>query len=180
MELVNELHRKRRASRGLLWLTAIPLILVTGRLLVHAIWPNPALDRLDLAREWMVVPFFLLPWAGWLLIWRSHRQHTARHADYARSIQAGVAALLDENRRERLRAQVVIALLLISLPLMGGVVWQLRAVGKMGDEVLIPAFVIYPTYVVLMVGWIAWEYSRKTRPRQKELEGLLSDYNQPA
>jgi len=77
------------------------------------------------------------------------------------------------------RTQVIAALLLLSLPLMGGMVWQLRAVGKAGDEILIPAFVIYPAYVILTVGWMAWDYSRKTRPRQKELEGLLADYKQP-
>lgn len=180
MKLIDDLRRRRRANRGLLWLTAIPLVLVTGKLLLHALWPDPALDRLDLAREWVVVPFFLLPWIGWFLIWRSHRQHEARHADYAQSIQAGVSALLDENARERLRLQVVVALLLSSLPLLGGVVWQLRAAGKAGDEILIPAFVIYPAYVVVMVGWIAWEYARKTRPRRRELEVLMADYNQPA
>ena len=61
MDLIDQLHRRRRASRGLLWLTAIPLVLVTGRLLLHMLWPDPTLDRLDLAREWVVVPFFLLP-----------------------------------------------------------------------------------------------------------------------
>ncbi len=177
MDLINELHRRRRASRGLLWFTAIPLVLITGRLLLHILWPDPALDRLDLAREWVVVPFFLLPWAGWFLIWRQHRRHGAAHGDYARSIQASMAALLDDNRREGLRSLVAVAGLLLSLPLLGGVVWQLRAVGKMGDEVLIPAFVLYPAYVVLMVGWIGWQYVRKTRPRQRELEALLADYN---
>ncbi len=180
MDLINELRRRRRASRGLLVLTAIPLVLITARLLLHFIWPDPALDRLDLAREWMVVPFFLLPWAGWFLIWRQHRRHEAAHGEYARSIQASMAALLDENRREGIRALVAAAGLLLSLPLLGAVVWQLRAVGKMGDEILIPAFVIYPTYVVLMVGWIAWGHMRKTVPRRKELKALLSDYESAA
>lgn len=180
MNLIDELRRSRRAQRGLLWVSAIPLVLITARLVLHALWPDPALDRLDLAREWVIVPFFLLPWIGWFLIWRSQRQHEARHGGYAQSIQASVAALLDQNRREGLRSRVVAALLLISLPLIGGVVWQLRAVGKVGDEILIPAFVIYPAYVALMVGWISWEDARKTRPRRKELEGLLSDYRQSA
>jgi hypothetical protein len=178
MNLIDELRRSRRAQRGLLWLTAIPLILITARLVLHGLWSDPALDRLDLAREWVLVPFFLLPWIGWFLIWRSQRQHEARHDGYAQSIQASVAALLDQNRREALRSRVVAALLLISLPLIGGVVWQLRAVGKAGDEILIPAFVIYPAYVVLMVGGISWKYARKTLPRRKELEGLLADYRQ--
>jgi len=41
MNLIDELHRRRRATRGLLWLTAIPLVLVTGRLLLHILWPAP-------------------------------------------------------------------------------------------------------------------------------------------
>jgi len=177
MNLIDDLRRRRRDTRGLLWLTAIPLVLITGRLLLHAIWPAPGLDRLDLAREWMIVPFFLLPWAGWFLMWHLYRRHAARHADYERSIQASVHALLDENRREGWREIAVGALLLASLPLIGGVVWQLRAVGKMGDEVLIPAFVIYPTYVLLMVGWMGHTYLKKVLPRRKELETLLADYD---
>ncbi|MDQ5980907.1 MAG: hypothetical protein QG602_3885 [Verrucomicrobiota bacterium] len=180
MDLINELHRRRRASRGLLVLTAIPLVLLTGRLLLHIVWPDPALDRLDLTREWVVVPFFLLPWAGWFLIWRQHRRHEAVHGAYAESIQASTAALLDENRRAGIRALVAAGGLLLSLPFLGGVVWQLRAVGKMGDEVLIPAFVIYPAYVVLMVAWIGWKHLRTTAPRRKELEARLSDYNRSA
>jgi hypothetical protein len=178
MNVIDELNRRRRSTRGLLWLTAIPLVLITGKLALHLLWPDPALDRIQVAREWAVIPFFLLPWAGWLLMWWLHRGHTVQHADFARSIRAGVAALLDENRRERLRTGVIAALLLGSVPLLGGVVWQLRAVGKAGDEILLPAFVIYPTYVLLTLGWIAFDYFRKTQPRGRELEGLLAQYRE--
>ncbi|RXK54888.1 hypothetical protein ESB00_03050 [Oleiharenicola lentus] len=180
MELINELHRRRRASRSLLVRTAIPLGLITALLLLHLLWPDSASDRLNLTREWAILPFLLLPWVGWFLLWRQHRRHASAHADHARSIQASTAALLDENLREGFRALVIVAALLLSLPLLGGVVWQLRAVGKMGDEVLIPAFVLYPAYVVLMVAWIGWKHLRKTTPRRKELEALLSDYNRVA
>ncbi len=180
MNLIDELRRSRRASRGLLWLTAVPLVLLTGRLLLHALWPSRGLDRFDLAREWAVVPFFLLPWVGWFLLWRSQRKHEAAHADYAQSIQASITALLDQKRREGWRSQVIAALLLLSLPLVGGVVWQLRLAGKAGDEILIPAMVIYPTYVVLTVAWIAFDHLRKNLPRRKELEALLAEYSRPA
>lgn len=178
MDLNNELNRRRRSTRGLLWLTAIPLIVITAKLVLHMLWPDPALDRFEVAREWLVIPFFLLPWAGWLLMWRLHRGHAVQHRDYARSIRAGVAALLDENRRERLRTGIVVALLLASVPLIGGVVWQLRAVGKAGDEILLPAFVVYPTYVLLMVGWMAHEFFKKIQPRGRELEALLAQYRE--
>lgn len=178
--LSDELERRRRSVRGLLWLTAIPLVVVTGKLVLHALWPEPGADPVDFTREWVVIPFFFLPWVGWLVMWQLQRRHEARHADYARSIRAGLIASLDENRREAVRAGVISALLLLSVPLIGGVVWQLRAVGKAGDEILLPAFVAYPTYVVLMLAGIAWQYFRKTQPRGRELAALLAEYRDVA
>ena len=176
MEFIDELHRRRRAARGLLWLTAIPLILFTGRVILHLLWPDPALDRIDLAREWAIVPFFLLPWIGWLLFVRLYRRHQARHGDCERSINASVRALLDENRVERIRVKAVTALLLLSAGLVPVIVHQLRAVGKAGDEILLPAYVVWPAYVTLMAAGLVYRYRAKLLPRQRELASLLAQY----
>lgn len=178
MNLTEELNRRRSDTRGLLWLSAIPLVLLTAKLVQHMLWPDPALSRFDLAREWMVIPLFLLPWAGWLVMWSLHHGHNAQHPDYAHSIQANVIALLDENRRARTRTLVIGSLLAASVPLLGSVLWQLRAVGKVGDGLLIPACVIYPTYVVLTLAWMGREYFHKMEPRGRELEGLLAQYRE--
>ncbi len=176
MKLIAELRRRHRASRGLLWLTLIPLLFLTALIVRHVLWPDPALDKLDLSREWAVLPLFALPWAGWFIMLRLYLRHQTRHLDYDRSISASVAASLDENRTERTRYKVITGLLVASIPLVVLIVHQLRAVGKTGNEILLPAYVIWPAYVALMVGWFAWYYFRRLLPKQRQLEVLAQSY----
>jgi hypothetical protein len=176
MQLIAELRRRRRATIGLLGVTFLPLAFVTGRLVLHLLHAEAGRDPVDLATEWGVVPFFLLPWIGWLSMVALYRRHRARHLNYDQSIRASVQALLDENRTERTRCKVIGGLLIASVAALPIVIQQLRAVGKAGDEILVPAYVIYPGYVILMVGWTIWHYRRKLLPRERELEELLNVY----
>src|SRR5688572_3358796 len=107
MKLIADLRRRRRGSLILLGITLVPLVYLTGKVVLHVLWPDPALDAVDLRREWGIVPFFLLPWIGWLFMVRLHRRQGARHANYATSIVASVKALLDENRSEQVRDKVI-------------------------------------------------------------------------
>lgn len=176
MQFITDLRRRRRSAAGLLGITFIPLAFLTGKVVAHVFWPDPALDPVDLRQEWGIVPFFLLPWAGWLTMVLLYCRHRARHPNYERSINASVEALLDENRTERTRYKFIAGLLLASVAVLPLVVYQLRAVGKSGDEILIPAFVIYPAYVLAMVGWMTFHLRRKLQPRRRELESLLDSY----
>lgn len=176
MQFVAELRRRRRAALGLLGITFIPLAYLTAKVVLHMVRPDPSLDAVDLTREWGIVPFFLLPWIGWLALAWWQRRHWIRHRDYARSVSASVAALLDENRAQRRRAKLVGGLLAASVLVLPLVVHQLRAVGKAGDEILLPAFAIYPAYVLGMIGWLVYHDRRKLAPAQRELEALLSSY----
>ena len=53
---------------------------------------------------------------------------------------------------------------------------QLRAVGKAGDEILLPALVIWPAYVAMMIAWFGWYYFRRLLPRKCQLEELAQSY----
>jgi hypothetical protein len=176
MKLIAELRRRRRASRGLLWLTFIPLALFTAMIVLHVLWPDPTPPKVDMNREWAILPLFALPWAGWFILLRLHRRHEMRHPDYDRSIAASVSASLDENRTERTRYKIIAGLLAASIPLIVLIVHQLRAVGKAGDEILLPAYVIWPVYVALMVVWFSWYYFRRLLPRKRQLETLAQSY----
>jgi hypothetical protein len=176
MKLVTELRRRHRASLGLLWITALPLLFITFKIVQHALWPDPSHTPMDWEREWAVLPFLALPWLGWFIMLRLYIRHQRRHPDYDRSISESVAASLDENRTERTRYKVLIGLLAGSIPLLLIVVQQLRAVGKAGDEILVPAFVIWPAYVALMVAWFGWYYFRRLLPRKRRLEELARSY----
>lgn len=177
-EFVADLRHRRRRSLGLLCLTFLPLAFITGKLAAHVFWPDPRLDAVDLGREWGVLPFFALPWIGWFYLVRLHWRHHVEHAQDQRSIGASVAALLDENRAERTRCKAVGALLIASVVVLPLVVFQLRAVGKAGDEILLLAFVVYPAYVAGVLVWLAFHHRRKLKPRQHELETLLQAYGE--
>ena len=178
MNFVAELNRRQRGNRIFLLLVLIPLVAITGKIALHILWPNPALDAVDLSREWAIIPFFALPWIGWLVMLRLHRRHRARNANYERSISAAVAALLDENRTERTRYKVVAVLLVVSVLVLPLIVYQLRAVGKAGDEILIPALVGFPLYVVILLLWFAYHLRKKLEPRRRELVRLQASYRE--
>lgn len=177
MKFITDLRKRRRGNLLFLWLVFSLLVFMTGKVVLHVLWPDPALDKVDLAREWAIIPFFALPWIGWLFMVRLHRQHQTRHPDYGNSINASVAALLDENRSERSRYKVIAGLLVASTLILPVVVHQLRAVGKARDEILLPAYVGWPLYVLFVLVWAFFYYRRKLLPRKRELEALLAEYN---
>jgi hypothetical protein len=176
MKFITDLRRRRRGNVVLLCLVLAMLLFLTGKVAFHVLWPDPALDTVDLAREWGIVPFFALPWTGWLILLHLDRRHRAQHADSERSINASVAALLDENRMERTRYKVIAALLVASVVVLPLIVYQLQNAGKAGGEILVPALVIYPAYVIFVLVWSAWHYRRKLLPRKRELEAVLASY----
>jgi hypothetical protein len=179
MNFITELRRRHRGNRIFLGLVLIPLVYFTAKVVLHVLWPDPALDKVDFTREWAIIPFFALPWIGWFALLRLHRQHRARSANYDRSINASVTALLDENRTERIRYKFIAALLIASVIILPIIVFQLRAVGKAGDEILVPALVIYPVYVLGMLGWFAYTFRKKLDPKKRDLESLLQSYDAP-
>lgn len=180
MNLITELRRQRRANTGLLVLTLCPLVFFTAKVILHLLSPAAGTTPVDLSREWAVLPFFALPWIGWFVLLGLQRRHAARHRSYEGSIVSSVAALLDETRTQRVRHNVVCILLGLSVPAVGLVVYQLRNVGKAGNEILLPTLVLYPAYVLAMVLWLYWHNVRKTQPREQELESLLREYRQQA
>jgi hypothetical protein len=180
MVFVSDLKRRHRGNLLLLALVFALLAFFTGKLLLQVFWPDPQLDKIDLSREWAVLPFFALPWIAWIALVVLYRRHRRQHPDYAKSIHASVAGLLDENRMERVRYKIVGVLLAASVLVLPLVAHQLRAVGKSGDEILIPAYVIYPGYVLLTLVWSAFHYRRKLLARKRELEALLATYDDKA
>lgn len=180
MKFVTDLRRRRRGNLLFLALVFALILFWTVKLGLHIILPDPASKAVDLGREWGVLPFFALPWLGWLYMVRLHWRQHVRHPNYDRSIGASVNALLDENSSERRRYKVIAGLLVASAVMLPLIVYQLRSVGKAGDEILIPALVIYPAYVVGVLIWSAVYYRRKLLPRKRELETLLAGYDQDA
>lgn len=177
MKFLTDLRRRHRgAVIFMIWILMV-MSFITGKVVVQLIWPDPAMDRIDPAREWGFLLLLALPWACLFLFFRRYRQHRARHADFAQSISASLRALLDENRIARDRQKWVAWLWAFMMGLMPLVVHQLRAAGKAGDEILVPAFVLLPLLMLAVFGWMLWRDRQILGPRQRHLESLLASYD---
>ena len=65
--------------------------------------------------------------------------------------------------------------MLLLMPLL---VYQLRAAGKAGDEILVPAFVLLPVLLLGIFLAMRWHQRRVLLPRRREMEALLSTYDE--
>ena len=176
MNFLTDLRKRNRgAVLFMLWILGV-LLFLTGKILLHFVWPDPAKVVIDLSREWAVIPLLALPWLCLLVFFKKYRRHRAAHPDYARSISASLRALLDENRLARERQKWVALLSGVMLLLMPLIVHQLRAVGKAGDEILVPAFVLLPALMLCIFLGMLWHQRRVLLPRKRELEQLLASY----
>lgn len=167
--------RLRRRYRGFLLITGLAAtwLTVLGVGFARHVANGGAFD---LSREWAAGLLFLLPVVALGVFWRQHFHHRSRHVLYQQSIVASVRALLDENRLSRTRLKLIAALNGVMLLVMPFIVVQLRAAGKAGDEILMPAFVLFPALMVFVFVVLALRYRRTLLPQKLELETLLKSY----
>jgi hypothetical protein len=176
MQLITDLRRRRRGFALHVGLVLTFLTVVTALILRQMIAPGPASSRIDLAREWGAFVLLALPWIAALVFVRQYRRHFAGHAGCNRSIRASVIALLDENRLARTRVKIVLLLHGLVLLVLPVVVLQLRAAGKAGDEILVPALVLWPLLAAGIGGALLYYHRRRLLPRKRQLEALLAAY----
>jgi len=178
MKFLTDLRKRNRgAVFFMLWILGV-LLVITGSAFLHLLWPDSAKDAIDLTREWSIVPLLALPWFCLLVFFEKYRRYRAAHPNYEHSISASVRALLDENRLARDRQKWAAALSGVMLLLMPLIVHQLRAVGKAGDEILVPAFVLLPALMLCIFLGMLWQQRRVLLPRKRELEALLATYRE--
>jgi hypothetical protein len=175
-QLLADLRRRRRGSVIFMLCILTVLAWITGKVVLQILRPDPNMDAIDLTREWAVVPLFALPWVCLWIFWRKYRLHRFRHRDCERSISAGIRALLDENKLALDRQKWAARLNGVMLVLVPVIVWQLRAAGKAGDEILVPAFVLLPAIMVCVYAAMLWHRRHRLLPRKRELEALLGSY----
>lgn len=173
---IAEHDRRRRGQKLFLFWLGTVLTFLTLRFAVQLFRPDPLKPGIDLAREWGAVLLLLLPWGALVVLARRLSRHDREHGHPAPTLAASVRALLDEVRASRARLRIVAWLhgaTLLVLPL---VAYQLRAVGKAGDEILVPVFVLWPLIAAGILFGL-WRYNRRTlQPREHELEALLKSY----
>lgn len=172
----HELHRRRTGWKIFLGVIFLVLTVLTVRFAWYVFAPEAGQPAFDVRREWAPVLFLVGPWVGVLFLLRRMARHEREHGLPGATLREGVRALLDENRLSRARVKTAAWLHGAALLLLPFVVWQLRATGKAGDEILVPAFVAWPLAVACIGVGMAWHYRAKLLPRQRQLEALLRDF----
>jgi hypothetical protein len=175
MKFVNDLKKKHLGQIVFCtWIFAV-LAFLTGKILVHILWPDPNLDRIDFSREWAVIPFLALPWIAWAYMVFQLRRHRSKHANYDRSIHASLKALLDENRMSRARNKFIAFHLAVTALVMPLIIHQIKAVGKAGNEINVMYWIVPILMgVILLSMWR--QHTRKLLPEKQRLEDLLNSY----
>lgn len=176
MKFLTDLRRRHRGFK--IWMATVlaALVYFSARFIYFVVADDPTRDGFDVGREWSVLVLFALPWVAAIFFTREFRRYRARHPNYERTIAESLRAALDETRLSVFRLKVIAGLLAAIVLLMPVIVFQLRAVGKVGDEVLLPAFVIFPLFVLIELGAFVWYFRREVQPRKRELEALLMTY----
>lgn len=172
---LGEHDRRRTAHKRFLFIVGTVLTVLTLRVVAAMLWPGEGRMAIDVRREWGALLFLLLPWAGVIALARQLSRHDRDHGA-AKTVPEGIRALLAENRVSRVRVRVAATLHGLALLLLPLVVWQLRATGKAGDEILVPAFVLWPLIAAGILAGLWWHDRRKLEPRRQELESLLKSY----
>jgi hypothetical protein len=172
--LFADLRRRQRARRLFLALVFGALLLLSARVALE-LWPRGGTPTIHPARDWASLLFLAVPWTGFALLARQMRRHERGPGQASEAIGDTVRALLDENATARAGLRVTAGLLGVTLLLLPLVVWQLRATGKAGDEILWPAFVGWPLVAGTLLAALWWHERFRLRPRRRQLEALLRD-----
>ncbi len=172
---LTDLARRRRGTRVFLTLTLGALTLLTARVAVSA-WPQEGVPLIGLTRDWASLLFLTLPWLGVGLLIRRALRHERAHPAPGMSVRDALLALRDETAMARTRLKIVAGLHGATLALLPLVVWQLRATGKAGDEILWPAFVGWPLIAVAILAALWWYDRSRLQPRQRQLVALAREH----
>jgi hypothetical protein len=179
VEMMKQMLNKtlRAKYRGFLAIAALASVWMTipaVQLLKFALGGG----NFDPRQEWGSIALLSLPLLALAILARQYRRHRVAHSHFEESIQASLRAALDENRLARTRTKIIAVLNAAMLAAMPLIVMQLRAAGKAGDEILVPAFVILPVIIAVVLGTMGWHYARTLKPKQKELEAVLAEYDE--
>jgi hypothetical protein len=126
--------------------------------------------------EWALWPLLAPPWVALLIFGRRHRQRERQHPDYDASIVDTLRALAAETHAAAARLRTIAVLHAVSLPVLGFAVHQLTSAGKLAPHELPSLVAALAALLLTTAGALVLYHRRALRPRQRQLEALLAEY----
>ena len=170
-----QMIRRRRFQTFWLIHTFVWLTLITG-LAIGMI----AVGKAKPAQEWGLFPLLLVPWGFAIHFLRRYRKPAAPASGGELPVRDSLSAALDSNRTAQSHSKWIGALYIIVTPMLVLAMQQLHAVGKVPARELTSMACFFGATLFLCGAVLAARYFGHLRPQQKQLEGLLQQFNQCA
>lgn len=162
------LNRDRR--RHYIWLvwTAFQLTIITG----FAAWLLLGTTKVNLSREWTVVPLLLLPWAVFFLLLRMFRKDRTAPPAVHSSVRDAITAGMQANSAAIRRSKVLGAMYALALPILTGAAWQLQHVGKMTPHQMVCMVGLLAGALCIAAIIVGIRYYRYLLPQERQFRNL--------
>ena len=130
-------------------------------------------DDIDLAREWGLAPFALIPFIALVVI-------ALRYTGQSRAPEAlldAFRALRADNAAARGRIVIIGLAMLAMAPVLGVLLNQLVETGKMAPHEMQSAAVALGGGLALGAVWMGVKYALQLAPERKRLDALIQQYD---
>ena len=144
----------------------IPLALMGVDLLTGQV------DSIDLAREWGLIPFALIPFVALIII----AQRAAPQGAPTGTLLETFRALKADNNAARLRIFIIGGAQLAFVPLLFVLLNQLVATGKMAPHEMQSAAIVLGGALACGAVWMIVKYIAQLAPERRHLDALIAQY----
>ena len=173
-KFTRQMIRQRRFRSIWLINTFVWLSLIT----VLAIWAI-CIGKTKPGQEWGLIPLLAAPWTFAIHLLRRHLKPGPANNRGELSVIDSLRAALSSNRMEQSHLKRVLGLFALMVPLLGLSMWQLHKVGKVSARELESMAVFFGGIMLLSSAGIAARYLGRVLPQQRQLNTLLSEFNDP-
>lgn len=171
-QFVATLRRQRRNQ--LIWLvwTFFLLTVMTG----FVSWIVFGTDKVDLAREWGIIPLMLIPWSVTVLFLKRFLKPAVPLCRGDVAISDALAAAAAANRAAQWRSKIMGVMYAVFIPVLACGVWQLHSVGKTSSREMLSMTIFFAVVLGLSAAGVFARYRFRLVPQQKHLETLLKQF----
>jgi hypothetical protein len=162
---------KRRAHLRRLLMFAGVMLTIPLALMVLEFVTGQA-DAIDLAREWGLVPFALIPFVALVLV----ATRAAPQGAPVGTLLETFRALRADNTAARLRIFIIGGAMIAFAPLLYLLLNQLVATGKMAPHEMQSAAVVLGGALALSALWMIVKLVTRLAPERRHIDALISQY----
>jgi hypothetical protein len=169
--------RRQRRHQGiwLVWTFGVLTVLTS-----FAGWVLFGTDKVDLGREWGVIPLLLLPWTFAVIFLKRFLkpEMAVVRGDMPIAEALGQAIRTNEASQFRLRAMGV--LYAVFVPVLAVGMWQLHLAGKASSRELFSMAVFFGGVLLLSGAGVFARYRFRLKPQHQQLKAVLGYYEEGA